>query len=139
MQNIFLFFLILGLCYLLIQYSTREIQGEQQYEQQIPVAIETEVNKMTNVICVGRKTSPDRVRCIKLGDNLMFPSYSSDFKWRVSDNGKYVIVSDSKYLPQAVEIHIDKAVYTGHQCWGMNNNNAITDELFAYHLSNFGD
>lgn len=120
--------------------NTDTNQKEIQYKNgtvKIPILTEMEIiNKnVKDILCIGRKTNHEHVRCIRVGDKIMYPSYGSDFTWKISDCGKNIIIS-SKLLTVPVKIPIEKAVYTGYQCWG-SNGNGVSDQSFAYHLSEY--
>ena len=129
------------------QIEEQDMEFDRNYEKvkykngtvKIPRLLENEVldPNVKDIICIGRKSNPERVRAIKVGDKLMFPSYGSEFKWKISDDGKYVIISD-KTLIKSVNIDLSKAVFTGYQCWGSYGNGYdVTDQSFAYHLSEY--
>lgn len=103
----------------------------------IPRLLEREIrsDNVKDIVCIGRRNSPERIRCIKVQNELLFPSYGSDFEWKISDDGKYVIITD-KTLIKPVKIPIERAVYTGNQCWG-SSATEISDQSFAYHLSEY--
>lgn len=124
-----------------------EIQQNIIYYQEIPykngivkVPVMEEMaikdDNIKDIICIGQKMSPDRIRNIKVGNKLMAPSYSSDFEWKISDDGKHVIVSNKEVMNHSVKIPISRAIYTGYQCWG-GNGDETSDQSFHYHLSEY--
>jgi len=130
--------LLVIIIYFLIKYRSEKTHENVKYKNgivKIPILSESEIksSNVKDIVCIGQRDSPGRVRNIKVGNNLMCPQQkSSYFTWAISDDGKFAIIAN-EMLMKPVKIPLEKVVYTSGQCWG-GNGKEITDESFVYHL-----
>lgn len=100
----------------------------------IPVLTEKEVKfpKITDFICLGKKNIQEHIRCIKFNGKLLYSPYNNEITWKISNDGNYIVV-ENKIMP-SISIPIEKAVYTGHQCWShdLDERSCSTQEFLNY-------
>lgn len=84
-------------------------------------------------LCIGEKTSKDKVRCLELDDgNYISPQYGNSPSWSETDNKDYIFVEPKFFVPRAWTRN------TAYQCWSTRFDSiSVTDEIWKTILSNW--
>ena len=92
---------------------------------------------MLPVLCIGKKSSKDHIRAIKLGDEFyIMADYNSDIKWYEDSKSGDIIVYNPNNENQKISIDKSRTKNTYGECWP-DHSQAIdvsSDDTFFYNL-----
>jgi len=53
-------------------------------------------NENQPVLYIGKRMDKDKVRCIKFGNNVIYPEDGKEPKWAFSNDNKYIVINGNK-------------------------------------------
>lgn len=122
MESFWIFLLIL----LLLIFFWLIIIGKNKKEN-IFSQTQSEISLQENIVCLGHRSDPTRVKGIKLKDKFVFPRWGKEPNWEFFDKN-YVIIN-------GIKIKNEHARDTSYQCWAYGTDfEAVDTEEFDNYL-----
>lgn len=105
-----------------VRESLTDENSKGRIGSKLPILDQDQIRKLNeNVVCIGYRDDPTKIRCVKVKGTIFFPEYGKQ--------PKCLFNSDS-ITTNGIKIPFDRVINTTGQCWAETDDGQVVSENY---------